>query len=570
MATSKEQSAEPKTLDSIIPSEKETGYLTGFRLIITIFSLTIVGFLLLLDVSVVATAIPKITSDFHSLNDVGWYGAAYLLANCALQPLTGKIYGEFNMKLSYRLENELTVSVTLLGFLGVFELGSVLCGAATSSNMLIIGRAIAGLGGSGLLNGGYSIVHASAPLEKQPFLVGIVMGVAQIGILCGPLLGGAFTEFELQDSDVQNAFRPRKANRIEIGFYINLPCGGLAAFLLLFISVPNKDAKGQTFINRLLKLDLIGFLLFAPAAILFILALEWGGTRYAWKSATIIGLFCGSFGTLLVFVAWQHRMGDKAMIPLTIIKRRVIWSSCIHFAFFMGAMLTATYYLPLYFQAVRNASPLMSGVDLLPSIISTALFSIVAGALVGRIGYYLAVGVLASALVVLGTGLTSTFTPTTRIGIWIGYQIIMGVGRGMGFQIPLIAVQNNSSKAEVSIVNALVVFSQNLGGAIFLSLDQIVFSSGLRHYLPIYAPEVSPEVVIAAGATGIHGAVSGASLPGVLLAYSKSINQVMHLGTGAAGGALIFAFGMGWVNIKKKAEKKKVEELEDEKLQTSV
>ncbi|KAK9342227.1 major facilitator superfamily domain-containing protein [Lipomyces starkeyi] len=542
MATSKEQSAEPKTLDSIIPSEKETGYLTGFRLIITIFSLTIVGFLLLLDVSVVATAIPKITSDFHSLNDVGWYGAAYLLANCALQPLTGKIYGEFNMKW------------TLLGFLGVFELGSVLCGAATSSNMLIIGRAIAGLGGSGLLNGGYSIVHASAPLEKQPFLVGIVMGVAQIGILCGPLLGGAFTEYV--------SWR--------WCFYINLPCGGLAAFLLLFISVPNKDAKGQTFINRLLKLDLIGFLLFAPAAILFILALEWGGTRYAWKSATIIGLFCGSFGTLLVFVAWQHRMGDKAMIPLTIIKRRVIWSSCIHFAFFMGAMLTATYYLPLYFQAVRNASPLMSGVDLLPSIISTALFSIVAGALVGRIGYYLAVGVLASALVVLGTGLTSTFTPTTRIGIWIGYQIIMGVGRGMGFQIPLIAVQNNSSKAEVSIVNALVVFSQNLGGAIFLSLDQIVFSSGLRHYLPIYAPEVSPEVVIAAGATGIHGAVSGASLPGVLLAYSKSINQVMHLGTGAAGGALIFAFGMGWVNIKKKAEKKKVEELEDEKLQTSV
>ncbi|KAK9328781.1 major facilitator superfamily domain-containing protein [Lipomyces starkeyi] len=541
MAASKEQSAEPTTLDSIHPSENETGYLTGFKLIITIFSLTIVGFLLLLDVSVVATAIPKITSDFHSLNDVGWYGAAYLLANCALQPLTGKIYGEFNMKW------------TLLGFLGVFELGSVLCGAATSSNMLIIGRAIAGLGGSGILNGGYSIIHASAPLEKQPFLVGIVMGVAQIGILCGPLLGGAFTEYV--------SWR--------WCFYINLPCGGLATFLLLLISVPSNDAKGQTFINRLLKLDLIGFLLFAPAAIQFILALEWGGIRYAWKSATIIGLFCGSFGMLLVFVGWQHRMGDKAMIPLSIIKRRVIWSSCIHFAFFMGAMLTATYYLPLYFQAVRNASPLMSGVDLLPSIISTALFSIVAGALVGRIGYYLAVGVLASALVVLGTGLTSTFTPTTRIGIWIGYQIIMGVGRGMGFQIPLIAVQNNSSKAEVSIVNALVVFSQNLGGAIFLSLDQIVFSSGLRHYLPIYAPEVSPQVVIAAGATGIHRAVSAASLPGVLLAYSKSINQVMHLGTGAAGGALIFAFGMGWVNIKKRAEKKKVEELEDEKLQTS-
>jgi hypothetical protein len=172
--------------------------------------------------------------------------------------------------------------------------------------------------------------------------------------------------------------------------------------------------------------------------------------------------------------------------------------------------------------------------------------------------------------VALGTGLVGTFTPTTPIGIWIGYQILMGVGRGMGFQMPLIAVQNNSSKEEVSIVNALVVFSQNLGGAIFLSLDQIVFSSSLRHYLPIYAPSVNPQVVIAAGASGIHQAVPAASLPGVLLAYNKSISHVFYLGTGIAGCAMISAFGMGWVNIKKKAaEKKLAEGLVDDKLQAS-
>jgi hypothetical protein len=156
----------------------------------------------------------------------------------------------------------------------------------------------------------------------------------------------------------------------------------VAAIVLLFVSIPsNNNAEGRKFVARLSRLDLVGFFFFAPAAIQFILALEWGGTKYAWNDATIIGLFCGAFGMLLVFVAWEHHMGAKAMIPLFIISRRVIWSSCTNYAFFIGAMNTATYYLPIYFQSVRNASPTRSGVDLLPSIISTTLFGVLAGAL---------------------------------------------------------------------------------------------------------------------------------------------------------------------------------------------
>jgi hypothetical protein len=174
-------------------------------------------------------------------------------------------------------------------------------------------------------------------------------------------------------------------------------------------------------------------------------------------------------------------------------------------------------------------------------------------------GYYLPFAVLSGILTILAAGLISTFTPTTAVGTWIGYQIIMGAGRGLGLQIPIIAVQNNSSKEEVPIVNALVVFAQNLGGAIFLSLNQIIFSSRLRHYLQVYAPEINPQIVIAAGATGIQEAVPSASLPGVLLAYSKSFDRVMYLAIGASGAALLAAFGMGWVSIKKNAEINKAE-----------
>lgn len=174
--------------------------------------------------------------------------------------------------------------------------------------------------------------------------------------------------------------------------------------------------------------------------------------------------------------------------------------------------------------------------------------------LVSRIGYYLPFGIMSGALMTLGSGLSSTFKPETSVGIWIGYQIIMGVGRGMGFQIPIIAVQNNSAKEEVSVVNALVVFAQTLGGAVFLSLAQIIFSNGLRHYLAVYAPEVNPQMVVDAGARGLRQAVSDLSIPGVVLAYSKSFDRVMYLAAGTAGGAMLCTSGMRWMSIKKKAD----------------
>lgn len=163
-------------------------------------------------------------------------------------------------------------------------------------------------------------------------------------------------------------------------------------------------------------------------------------------------------------------------------------------------------------------------------------------------------------LTTIGAGLASTFTLTTPVGVWIGYLIIIGTGRGMGIQIPIVAVQNNSSKEEISIVNALVVFSQNLGGALFLSLAEVIFSSSLRNGLATYAPEVNPDVVIVAGATAVRTVMPAASLPGVLLAYSKAFDHVMFLATGAAGGAFLFAFGMRWMSIKKAQAVKPVSE----------
>ena len=171
--------------------------------------------------------------------------------------------------------------------------------------------------------------------------------------------------------------------------------------------------------------------------------------------------------------------------------------------------------------------------------------------IVGWLGYYLPFAVASGVFTIIGSGLLTTLTPTSSTGDWVGYQIIQGVGRGFGLLMPVLAVQNNSTKETVSILTALVVFSQQFGGAVFLSLAEVIFGTSLRDNLAIFAPNVSVETVIAAGATGFRSVVPAASLAGVLLAYSGAVDQVMYLSTGVAGGALLSAFGMGWVRIEK-------------------
>jgi hypothetical protein len=114
---------------------------------------------------------------------------------------------------------------------------------------------------------------------------------------------------------------------------------------------------------------------------MFLLALEWGGNTYRWDSATVIGLFCGAAGTIALFFIWESRIGDEAMIPLSMITRRIIASSCLAMLFTAACMITTSYYMAIYFQADKGVSPMLSGVYLLPSILTQMLFGVAAGGL---------------------------------------------------------------------------------------------------------------------------------------------------------------------------------------------
>ncbi|KAL4787634.1 major facilitator superfamily domain-containing protein [Aspergillus varians] len=506
---------------------QEHEWATGLKLFTIMVAVTLVCLLILLDTSIVVTAIPQITSKFHSLLDVGWYGSAYQLAGAAIQPLTGRVYMNLNTKW------------TFMGFFAVFELGSLLCAVSTSSKMLIVGRAVAGMGTSGILNGAYTIISGCVPMSRRPTLLGLVLGVSQVGLAAGPLIGGALTEYSTW----------------RWCFYINLPVGGLVAVLLAFVHIPDPIVK-ESFpvaIRKLPgKLDLIGFTLFAPSAIQLLLALQYGGNQYAWHSSVIIGLFCGAGATFIVFLAWDYRKRDAAMVPFSIVRNQVVWSSSLAYGFLMGQMFCASYYLPIYFQGVKGASPMMSGVDVLPSIVAHLLVALISGKIVERVGYYLPIIVVSASLMAVANGLLSTLSPGTSTGKWIGYQIFLGVARGLGLQVPIIAVQNVLPPPQIPVATALVMFSQTFAGALFLSISNTIFNNSLKSLIRHYAPSVNPQTVIDAGATGFRSELSGGQLGGVLTAYAKSVDRVFYLTVGMACACFLFSWGMGWKDIRAK------------------
>lgn len=219
-------------------------------------------------------------------------------------------------------------------------------------------------------------------LTRQSALLGILMALGQLGIAVGPLIGGALTEYASWRWCKTSSVLLRLKLTLEQGFYINLPIGGLVALLVLFIHIPDRIPKpGWRVVlqNVITQFDLIGLILFAPAAIQFFLALQYGGNQFAWNSATVIGLFCGAGIVFIIWLVWDYFQGENAMVPLSMFRRRPVWSSSLAGMFISGSVFVTAYYLSIYFQAVRRYSPFTSNVDVLPNIVSQMVFGMAAG-----------------------------------------------------------------------------------------------------------------------------------------------------------------------------------------------
>ena len=276
----KEEQTAENTVEN--DAEDETKYPGGFKLAVLTFGLCMALFVVALDNTIIATAIPRITTVFDSLDDVGWYGSSYLLTTTSLQPSFGKVYTYMDVKYTYLLA------------LVIFELGSILCAAATSSKMLIIGRAVAGAGAAALFSGGMTIIGFAVPLRRRPFYIALLSSMFGISSIVGPILGGALTDHVTW----------------RWCFWINLPFGGVAiAVVAIFFQNPTRRHTEMSIKQKIAEVDLVGAFFLICAIVCLLLALQWGGTTYPWHDSKVWGCILG-FGLILsVFLVHQTWRG---------------------------------------------------------------------------------------------------------------------------------------------------------------------------------------------------------------------------------------------------------------------
>lgn len=491
-----------------LPNDDTIVYPTGGKLAVITLALCLSVFLVALDNTIIATAIPRITDHFNALDDVGWYGSAYLLTTCSLQLFFGKLYTFFDIK-----------TVFLISIF-IFEVGSALCGAAPTSDALIVGRAIAGIGSAGIFSGALVIVAYTVPLIKRPIYTAFIGAMYGIASIAGPLLGGVFT------------------TRVSWRwcFYINLPIGAIAfAVIVLLFSSPTRQLEAKVPLKeRASQLDIWGTLVFVVDIVCCLLALQWGGAKYPWSNWRIILCFV-LFGLLtIVFIVIQYYKKQYATLPFGIISQRSV-AAASWFAFAQGAaFFVLIYWVPIWFQAIKGASALKSGIMSLPMVLSLVLANIITGVGTTSLGYYYPFYYAATILSAVGAGLLTTFTVNTTHPAWIGYQVIYGVGIGFGMQQPLITVQTVLPLVDVPTGTALVMFMQAFGGALFVSVGQNVFDNRLLSNIVIDAPKIDPKIILHVGATSLKDAIPKAFLPGVQKAYNAALTQTWYISVALA------------------------------------
>ncbi|MCJ1283209.1 hypothetical protein MMC26_002537 [Xylographa opegraphella] len=517
------------------PRENHGTDLRGIELVLFTITLMLGQFLTGIDGTVIITAIPKITAEFNSLEDVGWYGSAYLLTTMALQPTFGKVYAYFDIKRTF------VVSVLM------FEIGSIICAAAPSSKAFILGRAVAGVGQAAMLAGAMTVIGFRIPLEKRAIYFAILSIMNGVASVVGPALGGIFTDSE------KLTWR--------FCFWINVPLGAIVIIIGWFcFENPNQPPPNLKLKDKLLKMDLIGAFLFITSMTCLFIALQRGGTQYLWSNVAAWGWLLGFALTMMSFAALQIRLQDNASIPPRILCQRYIAACCIYICLVSIGFSTHTYYLPFYFQSVKGVSAENSGVHMIAYLASLMVSGLGAGGLMMVVGYCIPFLWAGAVIFAVGSGLLTTLNIDSSTATWVGYQFLAGTGFGSTINIAAVAIQVGLPPEDLSTGNGLMLFSNFLGGALGVSIAQNIFSNVLEQRLGQLGPSVDPHAVLLAGATAIPSAVPAALVDGVREAYAYAISRTFMLPAAGASIAFFMTFGVRWVNIKAPKSKSPISE----------
>ncbi|WP_372435026.1 MDR family MFS transporter [Actinotalea soli] len=416
------------------------------RQILTILGGLMMGmFLAALDQTIVATAIRTIGDDLDGLSLQAWVTTAYLMTSTISTPLYGKLSDIFGRKPLY------------LVAIGLFLLGSLLCGTAGSMYELAIYRAVQGLGGGGLMSLAITILGDLLSPRDRARYQAYFLAVFGTSSVLGPVIGGALagTETLLGITGWRWIF------------LVNVPFGILGAVVI------TRVLRLPPIPRRTHRIDWPGALALVLTLVPLLLVAE-QGRGWGWASPVALTCYGLSVVGLGLFLAAERRAGDDALLPLRLFRNRTFSSSAVINTIIGMGMFGGFATLPLYFQIAKGMTPTAAGLALIPLTGGIMLASVVAGQTTSRTGRYKLFPVTGTFLLTVGALLLSQLHATSTMGDVSWRTVIFGLGLGFCFQPLVLAVQNAVPARDMGVATASSLFFRQMGGtlgtAVFLSI----------------------------------------------------------------------------------------------------
>ncbi|GAA5805882.1 major facilitator superfamily domain-containing protein [Helicostylum pulchrum] len=441
--------------------------ITKKRLYMIIASLCVVSFLAAFDNIIVASNTPLIASEFNGFALYGWVNTAFLLTASTSQPIYGKCADMFGRRICFLFAT------------GSYLIGAVLCGAAQSMIMLIIARALCGLG-IGAFDTLMKIVVADyIPVRfigTYQSMLGISWG---LGYVVGALVGGVAAA----NSGWRSVFW------MALGFCV-------VALVLVFFAIEGPESSLNISSKLLGTVDFFGIFLWTAGVVSLVLALSWGGTTYQWHSATIVSLFCVAGVLLSIFIVFEIKFAKDPIIPRGIFANRSTILILIAGFCYGGCFQSLMTYVPLYLSVIRKEGAMASNLELLCLVLLACIFNVLTGLVIVKTGKYTWASRASLSVLVVACGLLNLLDVNSSRGVIVGLMIVTGIGSGGMINSEIITAQASVAIQHVPSIVAFMTFCDQVGGITGITIQGSILSNTLSSRLhALNLPGVTPELV---------------------------------------------------------------------------
>ncbi|KAG7562895.1 hypothetical protein FFLO_01724 [Filobasidium floriforme] len=432
---------EPAQPDREIVLQDQSIRLPLSRLLMIYFGIGLALILSFMDQTSVSTAAPVIGTDIGGSDSITWVGTSFLVANCAMHLVYGRLSDIFGRKLMLQL------ALLFLGF------GNLLCGFAKTPIQLYCFRAISGLGGGGINGIAMTVVSDVVSLKDRGKYQGLISAATSIGNSIGPFAGGGLAT----------------AGQWRWVFWMTCPLSVLIAISTHFI-LPLKPVVGSVK-TKLRQIDYTGIILGAGATVLLLVPISGGGSAFAWNSSTVIALLVVGGAMLVGFLCSQWKLSRLPILPLRLFRTPSV-SILLMQSFLIGFIYYGNiFYVPMYFQYVKGYTALKSGALVLAYTLPQAFWGVLGGQIISRTNRYKAVIIFGSCMWTLSSGLQLLWGRTTTLGKVIGILQVNSLGVGWCLQTTLVAMMAVTPDKDRAVVTASRNFFRTMGGAFGLAGD---------------------------------------------------------------------------------------------------